>query len=423
MQVYKDLIYNWLMEITGQEFFSKAITTLIVFCSIAVLAFLCFYLTRTVLITIIRRLSKRTKSIWDDILVESKFFHAVAHLIPASIFYFTANYAADYFPKLELFLLKGSKIYFLLAFILIINTLLKTLNEIYNETVTSAKERPIWGVLQFVRIIIYFFCGLVLVSIIFDKGLTALLTGLGAVAAILLLVFKDTILGFVASIQIGTNDIVKVGDFIEMPSRLANGTVSEINLTTVKVLNSDKTITNLPIYSLISESFINWKGLEQAGVRRIRRSLNIDINSIQFCDQSMIEKFQKLPHFNNFLKLLQQDTDDVINNPAVKEKLMSNGSELTNLGVFRKYLEYFLNNSPVVDKDLSIVIRHLQPTETGIPIEINLYCKEIRWPEFEEIQSAIFEHILAILPEFGLKVFQNLSGSDVIKAIQSKEVH
>lgn len=421
MQVYKELVYNWLMEITGQEFFSKAITTLIAGVSLAILAYISFYLTRTILISIIRRFSEKTRSIWDDVLVEKKFFHAVSHLIPASIFYFKADFAADYFPKLEMFLIKGSRIYFLIAFILIVNSLIKTLNEIYNKTVSSSKERPITGVLQFMKIIIYFICGLVFISIIFNKSLTTLLTGLGAVAAILVLIFKDTILGLVASIQIGMNDMVKVGDLIEMPARLANGTVTEINLTTVKVQNGDKTITNLPIYSLISESFINWKGLEQSGVRRIRRSLNIDMNSIHFCDQAMIEKFIGIPQFNDFLLELQKDNDFIITNPAVRNQLMNSGNTMTNLGIFRKYLEYFLQNSPIVDKDLSIVIRHLQPTENGMPIEINIYCKEIRWLEYEEIQSAIFEHVLAILPVFGLKVFQNLSGSDVVKTLRSTE--
>jgi miniconductance mechanosensitive channel len=422
MQVYKELIYKWLFEITGGVSFSMYFTTLIVGASIVVLAFICFYLSRTLLISIIHRFSKKTKSLWDDILVESKFFHAVAHLIPASIFYFEANFANDYFEKLGGYLTKASEIYYLIAFILIVNTLIKTLNEIYNQSYSSAKERPINGVLQFLKIIIYFICGLVLVSIIFNRPMTRLLTGLGAVAAILLLVFKDTILGFVASIQIGTNDMVKIGDLIEMPSRLVNGTVTEINLTTVKVQNGDKTITNIPIYSLISESFINWKGLEQAGVRRIRRSLNIDMNSIRFCDDNLLSTFKNVPQFSSFLEELQHDTDTIITNQSVRGQLISSGTTLTNLGIFRKYLEYFLQNSPIVDKDLSIVIRHLQPEGNGIPVEINLYCKEIRWLEYEEIQSSLFEHILAVLPVFGLKVFQTPSGNDVFAAIQSKTV-
>jgi miniconductance mechanosensitive channel len=419
MQVYKELIYNWLYELTGQDFFSKSLTALLIGISIAIIAFISFYLTRRILVAIILRFAKKTSSVWDDILVHNKFFHAISHLIPASIFYFNANFAADYFPLLQFYILKGSNIYFLIAFIVVINSLLKSLNEIYNISIASAKERPISGVLQFVRIIIYFIGFLVLVSIVFNKDLVTLLTGLGAAAAILLLVFKDTILGFVASLQIGMNDMVKIGDWIEMPSKLANGTVTEINLTTVKVQNGDKTITNIPIYSLISESFINWKGLEQSGVRRIRRSINIDMNSIRFCDEAMLERFKKFPQFNDILSNLQDETDNLMSNPAVKNQIIQSGNTMTNLGIFRKYLEHFLHNSPIVDKDLAIVIRHLQPNENGIPIEINLYCKEIRWFEYEEIQSAIFEHILAIIPEFGLRIFQHLSGNDVRAAIHN----
>jgi len=412
MQVYKELIYTWLYDLTSQELFSKAITTLIIGVSIAILAFICFFLTRKILVALILKFAQKTSSVWDDILVKNKFFHAVSHLIPASIFYFQANFAADYFPVSEVYLLKASNIYFLIAFIVIINALLKTLNEIYDTSISSAKERPISGVIQFFRIILYFIGFLVLISIVFNKNLITLLTGLGAAAAILLLVFKDTILGFVASLQIGMNDMVKIGDWIEMPSRLANGTVTEINLTTVKVQNGDKTITNIPIYSLISESFINWKGLEQSGVRRIRRSINIDMTSIRFCDENMLGKFNKLQHFSNIVAELKHDTDNLASNPAVEDLLMPSGNTMTNLGIFRKYLEYFLTNSPIVDKDLAIVIRHLQPTENGIPIEINIYCKEIRLREYEEIQSAIFEHILAIMPEFELRTFQKPTGRD-----------
>jgi miniconductance mechanosensitive channel len=418
MQVYKELIYNWLIEITGQDFFSKTFTTLIVGASIIVLAFISFYLTRTILISVILRLSQRTKSIWDDILLKNKFFNACSHLIPASIFYFYANFAADYFPKSEEYLIKASKIYYLIAFIFIVNTLIKTLNEIYNETIASAKERPISGVLQFVKIIIYFVCGLVFISIIFNKPLTALLAGLGAIAAILLLVFKDTILGFVASIQIGMNDMVKIGDYIEMPSKLANGNVTEINLTTVKVQNSDKTITNIPIYSLISESFINWKGIEIAGLRRIRRSVNIDMNSIRFCDDQLLERFQKIPNFNEMVVDFKNDATKLTTNSATNNSEVFNTISMTNLGLFRKYLDYFLSSSPIVEKELGIVVRHLQPTERGIPLEITIYCKEVRLVEFEEIQSALFEHILAMVSAFELRIFQSLSGIEVQTGLQ-----
>jgi miniconductance mechanosensitive channel len=213
--------------------------------------------------------------------------------------------------------------------------------------------------------------------------------------------------------------MVKIGDWIEMPSKLANGTVTEINLTTVKVQNGDKTITNIPIYSLISESFINWKGLEQSGVRRIKRWINIDMNSVKLCDDRMLEKFQKIDHIKDSIIELRNEINSKQSNENPNQ---FNRKSLTNLGFFRKYLEAYLLNNPNIDQNLNIVARHLQPTENGIPIEVNVFCKEIQWAQYEAIQSDIFDHILAIIPEFELRVFQNPTGTD-LHALISKTVN
>jgi miniconductance mechanosensitive channel len=413
MQVYKEFIYNWLLDLTEQELFSKAFTALIVGVTIIIIAFILFFLSRRVIVSFFLRLSRKTTSIWDDILVKNKFFHGIAHLIPASIFYFEARYANDLFPTLEFYIIKASDIYFLIAFVIIINSFLNSLNEIYNTSTSSAKERPISGVMQFLKIFVYFISFLIFLSIIFNKPLGGLLTGLGALAAILVLVFKDSILGLIASVQITMNDMVKIGDWIEMPSKLANGTVTEINLTTVKVQNGDKTITNVPIYSLISESFINWKGLEQSGVRRIKRWVNIDMNSVKLCDDKMLEKFQKIDHIKDSIIKMRNEINEYTSKQNNENLNRFNRKNQTNLGIFRKYLETYLYNYPTIDKDMNIVVRHLQPTENGIPIEVNVFCKEIQWPEYEAIQSDIFDHILAIIPEFELRVFQHPTGTDL----------
>jgi miniconductance mechanosensitive channel len=412
MQVYKEFIYYWLFDLSGRESFSKEITTLLVGLTIVLVAFICFLACRKILIAIVRRVAKKTVTEWDDILIKHKFFHGISHFIPASIFYFEASFANSYYPMLEGYILKASNIYFLIAFIVIINSFLNALNEIYNTSFSSAKERPISGVVQFVKIFMYFICVLIFISIIFNKNLVTLLTGLGAMAAILVLVFKDTILGFVASIQITMNDMIKIGDWIEMPSKLANGTITEINLTTVKVQNGDKTITNIPIYSLISDSFINWKGMEQSGVRRIKRSVNLDMNSVKICDEMMLERFRNFDLIKNYIEELQ---NEAIKNESKPEKNRDNflsWKNQTNLGIFRMYLENFLHNYPLIDNNMTIVVRHLQPTENGIPIEINVFSKETEWVKYEAIQSDIFDYILAVIPEFELKVFQHPSGSD-----------
>jgi len=395
MQAYKEFIYYWLMDLSGREMFSKVLTTLIVGTTIITVAFICFFICKRLFISIIHRIAAKTVTEWDDILVKHKFFHALAHLVPATIFYMGAGYASDYFPLLEGYFLKISNIYFLGAFIAIVNSFLNSLNEIYDKSFSAAKERPITGVLQSIKIVFYFICLLILISILFNKNIGTLLTGLGAAAAVLMLVFKDTILGFVASIQIGMNKLLKVGDFIELPNKNLDGTVTEINLTCVKIQNGNKTIISVPTYSIVSESFINWDGMEKSGVRRIQRSIKIDMTSVKFCDEKMIESFR--------------------NNPIINKNLDWNFSSIekpTNLGVFRRYLEEYLRVKPIFDPSINFVVRYLQPTENGIPVEINVYSKEQRWVEYEKIQADIFDHVLAIVPEFELRVFQNPTGAD-----------
>jgi miniconductance mechanosensitive channel len=395
MRTFKDLIYSWLTALSGDNGFAKLFTTLIVGATIIVLAFILLFIVRRILIGIIHRVAQKTTSEWDDILVESKFFNGVAQLLPAAIFYFWSGYANEYYPHLQGYIMKFSNLYFLFAFILIANSLLNTLNEIYNKSFTQAKERPISGVIQLVKIILYFICSLVFISIIFNKSIVTLFTGLGAAAAILMLVFKDSILGFVASIQIGMNKLVKVGDYIEFPDKKLDGTVTEINLTCVKIQNSDKTVISLPTYSLVSESFINWDGMEKSGVRRIRRAIKIDITSVKFCDEMMMGNFRKNQQINQFINIDELE----IQQP-------------TNLGIFRAFIGSYLRNYPTVAPEANLVVRHLQPTETGIPIEITVYSKEQRWPEYEKIQSDIFDYILAVVPAFELRIFQNPTGFD-----------
>jgi len=218
--------------------------------------------------------------------------------------------------------------------------------------------------------------------------------------------------------------MVKIGDWIEMPSNLANGTVTEINLTTVKVQNGDKTITNIPIYSLISESFINWKGLEESGVRRIRRSINIDMNSVKICDNMLLEKLKRFDLITDYIQNIFLKINNSNSDPKGENKFLFNENSTTNITIFRKYLEAYLNNNSMINKELSIVVRHLQPTENGIPIEISAFCNEIQWPQYEAIQSDLFDHILAVIPEFELRVFQYPSGTDIktlLPFIRSKD--
>jgi miniconductance mechanosensitive channel len=238
------------------------------------------------------------------------------------------------------------------------------------------------------------------------------LGGLGAMAAVLMFVFKDTILGFVAGIQLSANNMVRIGDWIEMPGKNADGTVIEITLNTVKVQNWDKTIAQFPTYALVSESFINWRGMEESEGRRIKRSVYIDLKSVKFCTPEMLEKFRKVQILHEYIDNKEIELKVYNDTHGIDNSILMNGRRQTNLGVFRHYVTEYLKKHPKIHNEMTFLVRHLQPTERGIPIEIFVFSREKSWPVYESIQADIFDHILAVVPEFGLRVFQNPTGDD-----------
>ncbi|MCG6187162.1 mechanosensitive ion channel family protein [Maribellus maritimus] len=381
-------------------------------------------------------MAKRTKTTWDDILVKNKVFKGLAHLAPAFIFYFTSNFAhpvlhqelseldssvvdilsQDYYLSLAGILLKLTQVYFTLIIVFVSNSFLNAVLEIYNTTDYS-HHRPIKGYIQLVKIFVFFMSGILIIAVLLEKDVTGLLAGLGAMAAVLLLVFKDTILGFVASIQLSANDMVKIGDWIEMKSRGADGTVIDITLNTVKVQNWDKTISTIPTYSLVAESFNNWKGMEESGGRRIKRSVNIDMASIRFCDTDMLNRFEKFEIIRDYVKQKEREITDYNTSKHISEEDVISRRRQTNVGIFRKYLEVYLHNHPMIRQDLTFLVRQLHPTSKGLPIEIYVFSKDIVWANYEAIQADIFDHILAVVPEFELKVFQEPTGADISRAI------
>jgi miniconductance mechanosensitive channel len=415
MQHILELLYKWIFKASGNESFSEFTSTAILGLAILIIAVVAFYVIRHILLYITHRISKRTKTEWDDILIKHKLFQGISHFFPASIVYFLSGFGSAYYTGLQDVIKTLCEIYFLGAGLFVINALLSSLNEIYNKSFPAAKERPITGFIQLLKIFLYFIGLLIFISIIFNKQLGTLFAGLGAAAAILMLIFKDSILGFVASIQISMNNMVKIGDWLEMPSKNADGEVIEINLTTVKVRNWDKTISNLPTYSLISESFINWKGMEESGGRRIKRSIYIDMTSVKFCTQEMLEKFQKFMLIKDYVVKKQQEIEEFNASLKIPPEEHFNGRRQTNLGIFRKYLEAYLHNNRNINDKLTFLIRHLHPTEKGLPVEIYVFSNDTRWANYEAIQADIFDHVLAVIPEFELRVFQNPSGADILK--------
>ena len=259
--------------------------------------------------------------------------------------------------------------------------------------------------------------GIMIISILLERDPTVLLAGLGAMAAILLLVFKDTILGFVASIQLSANEMVKIGDWIEMRSHGADGTVIDITLTTVKVQNWDKTISTIPTYALVADSFDNWKGMEESGGRRIKRAVSIDMGSIHFCDSAMLNRFERFELIRDYVRQKEAEIIAYNKKKSISDEDIISGRRQTNVGIFRKYLEVYLLQHPMINKDMTFLVRQLHPTPTGLPIEIYVFCKDKAWANYETIQADIFDHIFAVIPEFELRVFQEPSGADISKAI------
>jgi miniconductance mechanosensitive channel len=377
---------------------------------VLVISFVAYLLTKYVLMRVILQLSKKTKTLWDDMLIERKVFNNLSYIIPLVIIY----YSAYMFPVVEEVIRRFSKALIIWFSVLAVSALLSAVNDIYLTT-RRAKEKPIKGYLQIIKIFFFIVGSIVVLGIILGKSPWIFVSGLGAMTAILLLIFKDTILSLMASLQISFNDLVKIGDWLSVPQFNADGNVIDIALHTVKIQNWDKTISVIPTHKLIEGTFKNWRGMELSGGRRIKRSFNIDINTIKFCDEKMLKKFEKFHYLQEYLKNKQAEVKDYNNENNIDTTELINGKNLTNIGTLRAYIIEFLKHHPHVRKDMTFLIRQLAPTPTGVPIEVYVFIDDIRWANYEGIQADIFDHILAVVPEFELKIFQNISSINIVK--------
>ncbi|UCG27878.1 MAG: mechanosensitive ion channel [Bacteroidales bacterium] len=407
---------EWLVQLGFSENMAIFIKIIVFSAIIIFLSILANWLARKIIITLEKNIIRKTKVKWDDIFLEKKVFNRLSHIAPALIIYFTVEIAFREYPEFAVGVQKATYIYILLAVLLVTDSFINSLHTIYT-TLPVAENRPIKGYVQVVKIILYFVAILLVISIVFNIRMGKLFTGLGAVAAVLLLVFKDTILGFVASIQMAAYQMVKPGDWIEMPSRKADGTVIDISLNTVKVQNWDKTIITIPTYAMVSESFQNWKGMEESGGRRIKRSVNLDMKSVKFCTPEMLEKFKKIHFLKDYIKQKEEELSRYNKENDIDDSIVVNGRRITNLGTFRKYVEEYLKNHSSIHNDMTFLVRHLQPTDKGIPMEIYVFSNDQRWANYEAIQADIFDHLLAVIPEFELQVFQSPSGEDFQKLV------
>lgn len=403
----EESFYQWLVQQGFSESWALFTRRAIIAVAVAVVAVSSNYIVRRIILEALRRIVSKTATTWDDVLLRRRVFHRLSHLAPAVVIYASASL----FPAYQDTILRLSTIYMILAGLLVLNALLNALVDIYNSYDIS-RHHPIKGYIQLVQMVFAIFVGVYVIAQLLDRDPWPLLTGLGAMTAILLLVFKDTILGLVASVQLTTNDMVRIGDWIEMPKYGADGDVIDVTLHTVKVQNWDKTITTIPSYALISDSFRNWRGMQESGGRRIKRAVHIDMSTVKFCTKEMLDRFEQYQLISDYVRSRREEIAAYNSERGIDTMHLVNGRNMTNLGTFRTYVAAYLRSHPKVHQDMTFLIRHLAPGDNGLPLEIYVFTNDIIWANYEAIQADIFDHVLAVLPYFELRAFQHASGSD-----------
>lgn len=370
-----------------------------------------FFIAKFLIIRTLHLVVARSKNQWDDILAKKRVFVKLAYLAPAIIINFLIPYVLTESDLLIRIIELVASIYIVIVVLNVVSSVLNAFHDIY-QTFEFAKEKPVKGYIQVAKIIAYIIAIVIIITILMGDNNFGWLAGFGAFSAVLMLVFKDPILGFVGGIQLTANKMVRIGDWIEMPKYGADGTVTDISLTTVKVQNWNKTITTIPTYALITDYFKNWRGMEDSGGRRIKRSINIDMNSIKFCTPEMLERFKRIEYVSEYVEKTEAALDEYNSRKNIDSSVLVNGRRQTNIGVFRAYLKGYLTNHPKINNDMTFLVRQLQPTEDGIPIEVYVFSKDQEWAKYEDNQADIFDHILAVIPEFDLTVFQSPTGRD-----------
>ncbi|MFA6694213.1 MAG: mechanosensitive ion channel domain-containing protein [Bacillota bacterium] len=387
----------------GYLSFGIVVILLVLACLVA------FLIVKKVVLRILKHYIKINKTKWDNILVDHKILDRLVYFIPAIIVY----NAAPAFGDGQGLVQRLTVTYVLAVTILLVDSVLNAINDLYNTYAKSSKEKPIKGFLQVVKIILVIVIGIVLIATLIGQSPVIILSSFGALTAIYSLIFKDVILGFVAGIQLSANDMVRIGDWIEMPKYGADGDVVDITLTTVKVQNWDKTITTVPTYSLISDSFKNWRGMFDIGGRRIKRSIYIDMTTIRFLSDADIERLKKIHYLTDYISGKEKEIEEYNKEHNINPESMVNGRRLTNVGTFRAYIVSYLKHHPQINDNLLQIVRQLAPEAGGLPLEVYAFTNDTRWIVYEGVQSDIFDHILAVASEFDLKIFQNPSGHDL----------
>ena len=412
------LINNFFISLGLSEYYSLIAGKAVLIVAIIILSFLADLIAKKILLSAISKITIKTKTKWDDILVEQGLFNRLAHIVPVLIIYYALPLIFPATGTVILLLQRILLSYMIAVVLLMLSSFLSSVNIIYSSYKIS-KNRPIKGYLQIIRVFLFIFGIILIIATILDKSALGLLSGIGALSAVLMLVFKDSILGLVAAIQLSGNDMIRIGDWITVPDFGADGDVIDIKLQTVSIQNFDKTIVSVPIYSLISSSFKNWRGMSDSGGRRIKRHINIDMNSVKFCSEEMLKRFKEIDILGEYISERQKEIDKNNAEENVNTELLINGRRMTNLGVFRAYIAAYLHKHPLIDTGMTFLVRQLQPSEKGIPLEIYVFSSDQVWANYENIQADIFDHLLASISFFDLAVYQSISGLDVRQKINN----
>lgn len=393
----------------SSERYAQLLTDFCFFLCLCVIATAIYFITWKIIARVFKALVEKTSNTYDDELVRGKFVRWVSNLSPALVIW---NWSPQFIVNetFQRVIQTTAELYLIIMITLVVFSLLNAAHRIYDKF-SFAKKIPILGFVQGLKILISIAAGIFIISILLGKSPALIFSGLGALTAIMMLIFKDSILGLAAGIQLSSNQMIAEGDWIEMPKFGADGTVLEVALTTVKVQNWDKTITTIPTYALITDSFKNWQGMSDSGLRRIKRHLSLDLNTVGFLSEEKIEELKKLPLIVDYLTKKQSEVTAWNKERDLGPNEVSSRS-LTNIGTFRIYVKEYLSNHPKISQESTLLIRQLQPTAQGIPLEIYVFATDNRWVYFEEIQSDIFDHLLSIAPVFDLGIFQNPTGAD-----------
>lgn len=400
----------WFSNELGLEQMTPILVDFIILIFLIILAVLANILVKKFVLRMVEHFAAKSSTEWDDVLVKNGFFRRLSHFAPAIVIYLMSSVFFEN-DTAVLITRRLAEIYMLFVAIFTIDAFLSSVVDIYHNYDATGKL-PIRIIAQVLKIILYAIIAIVIISTVIGKSPAFFIGGLGAMAAVLMLIFKDPILGLAAGIQLSANDMVRKGDWIEMPKFGADGDVIDISLTTVKVQNWDKTIVTIPTFALVSEGVKNWRGMSESGGRRIKRSIYIDMTSVKFCTPEMIEKFNKIEYLRSYLGSKKKELEDYNSQRNIDDTVLVNGRRMTNLGTFRAYLIAYLKDHPKINMNLTFLVRQLEPGPTGLPIEVYVFSSDQVWANYESIQADIFDHILAVIPEFGLQVYQNPTGAD-----------